>query len=316
MPMAECIDVMQNAMNELASGNVINPLRSIIPIPNDNGILGLMPSTMMSEMGLKVVSVFPGNHGTELDSHQGAVLLFETENGRLLSILDGSEITATRTAAMSGLATRLLAREDSKVVAILGSGVQARTHVEAMLAIRSVEKLKIWSRNPENAKTFAEKISSQHGVEVEHYDSAKEAVQGSDIICTTTASPDPILMGEWLEPGMHINAAGSSFRTKRELDTTAVVKSRLYIDRHESLVNEAGDFLIPQSEGAIDESHICGEIGDILINKISGRDSDEEITLFKSLGLGVEDVASARYIYDKAVEQDKGTWLKFGGERT
>jgi len=315
MPMADCINIMERALTELARGNVINPLRSIVPVPNEKGILGLMPSTMESDMGLKIVSVFPGNHGTEYDSHQGAVLLFETEHGQLLSIQDASEITAIRTAAASGLATRLLARENSSSLAILGSGVQARTHVEAMLAVRPVRSARLWSRNVEHAEQFASHISKAHKINVEVFDSAEQAVKSADIICTTTASPDPVLMGDWLERGVHINAAGSSFKTKRELDTAAVVKSKLFIDRLESTLNEAGDFLIPQSEGAMDESHICGEIGDILIGKVQGRQSDDEITLFKSLGLGVEDIASARHIYDQAISQNMGTWVELGGER-
>ena len=315
MPMADCIGLMESALKELANGNVVNPLRSLVWTPNKKGILGMMPSAMQKDMGIKMVSVFPGNHGTEFDSHQGAVLLFETENGQLLSIQDASEITAIRTAAVSGLATKLLARENSSTVAILGSGIQAKTHVQAMLAARSINKFSIWSRNFEHAKSFADKVKEKHGVEAEAFEAGEDAVRGSDIICTTTASPDPILFGEWLEPGQHINAAGSSVKTSRELDTSAVVKSRLFIDRLESTVNEAGDFLIPQAEGALDESHIQGEIGDILIGKLEARKSANEITLFKSLGLGVEDVASARHIYDKAVEQDKGTWIELGGER-
>ena len=316
MPMTECIGVMENALGELANGNAINPLRSLVPTPNKKGILGMMPCTMESDMGIKLVSVFPGNHGTKYDSHQGAVLLFETEHGQLLSIQDASEITAIRTAAVSGLATKLLAREDSSVLAVLGSGVQARTHVEAILAVRPIKQIKIWSRNFDHAKEFATRISSTYSIETDAFETGQEAVQGSDVICTTTASSEPVLMGDWLEDGVHVNAAGSSVKSARELDTAAMLKSRMYIDRMESTVNEAGDFLIPKAEGALDESHIQGEIGDIIIGKLAGRGSESEITLYKSLGIGVEDVTSARHIYDKAVKLKKGTWIELGGERS
>jgi ornithine cyclodeaminase len=277
----------------------------------------MMPGYLgdIKAMGVKVVSVFPGNQGTEYDSHQGAVLLFETKHGRLLAMMDASQITAIRTAATSGVATRLLARENANDLAILGSGVQARSHLAAMLAVRDIRRVRVWSRNPAHARQFATNQSQKHSLAIEVSPSVPDAVAGASIICTTTAAPEPILQGDWLEAGVHINAVGSSVAFTRELDTAAVVKSRLYSDRRESTVNEAGDFLFPQKEGAIDESHIVGEIGEILIGTVAGRQSDNEITLFKSLGLAVEDVASAYHIYQQATVTGKGTWVELGGER-
>jgi ornithine cyclodeaminase len=317
LPMSECIEVMAQALATLARGEAIVPLRPVLWLPQRVGALGMMPGYLgdIKAMGVKVVSVFPGNHGTEYDSHQGTVLLFETEHGRLLAMMDASQITAIRTAATSGVATRLLARDDASDLAILGSGVQARSHLAAMLAVRDIQRVRVWSRNPDHARQFATSQSQKHGLTIEVSASVPEAVAGAGIICTTTAAPEPILQGAWLEPGVHINAVGSSVAFTRELDTAAVVKSRLYIDRRESTVNEAGDFLFPQKEGAIDESHIVGEIGEILIGTVAGRQSDNEITLFKSLGLAVEDVASAYHIYKKAGVTGKGTWVELGGER-
>ena len=259
----------------------------------------------------------PGNHGSEYDSHQGTVLLFEVKHGQLLAIIDASEITAIRTAAVSGVATKLLARKNATQLAILGSGVQARTHLEAMLLARDISDVRIWSRNSDNARAFARNKSEKLGIDIEVTESAQAAVSGADIICTTTAAPEPILMGDWLpdESGVHINAVGSSVNFTRELDTAAVVKSRLYIDRRESTLNEAGDFLFPKKEGAISDDHIQGEIGEILLGKIEGRKSDEEITLFKSLGLAVQDLASAQHIYNKALEKGMGTSIEIGGKR-
>jgi alanine dehydrogenase len=317
LPMAECIEIMSQALATLARGDAILPLRPVLWLPEKYGALGMMPSYMadIQAMGLKVVSVFPGNHGTQYDSHMGAVLVFETKHGQLLAIVDASQITATRTAGVSGVATRLLAHEDAHNLAILGSGVQAKSHLAAMLATRGIQNIRVWSRNPEHTQRFAERESARHGVNIEVAATVQEAVDGADIICTTTAAKEPILKGEWIAPGTHINAVGSSVPFTRELDTAAIIKSRLYVDRRESTLNEAGDFLFPKQEGAIADDHIQGEIGEILIGKVQGRTSPDEITLFKSLGLAVEDLSAANHVYKKAVEVGIGTPVELGGGR-
>ena len=318
LPMAECLDLMSEALKALARGASILPLRQVIALPDKSGLLAVMPSYSgnLPAMGVKVISVFPGNLGTELDSHQGAVLLFETERGRLIAILDASEITAIRTAAVSGVATRVLAREDATDLAILGSGVQARTHLEAMLVARNITRVRVWSRRFENARTFAESESLRNNLSVTAVRTAQEAVTAADIICTTTPAKEPVLFGEWISPGTHINAAGAFGPTTRELDTVAMVKSRLFVDRRESTLNESGDFLIPKREGAISDAHILGELGELLIEKVRGRTAPGEITLFKSMGIAIEDLASAHYIYNKAVQQGIGTSIELGGERS
>ncbi len=318
MPMNACMDIMETALVTLGKGQGVNPLRWATFLPEEvGGLIGMMPAYLADppSMGLKAVTVMPGNHGTPYDAHQGAVLLFETEYGCLRAMMDATEITGIRTGAVSGVATRLLARDDADDVAILGSGVQASSHLAAMLVARTARRVRVWSRSDDNANAFSERESSRHGIEIEVMPSAKEAVEGADIICTTTSAREPVLMGEWLSPGAHINAAGSSIKSTRELDTDAVVRSRLYVDRRESTLNEAGDFLFPKQEGAVTDDHIQGELGEILLHQVTGRQSSDEITLYKSLGLGVEDIASAHYIYEKAVEQDLGTWLDWGGER-
>jgi ornithine cyclodeaminase len=317
LPMDECMEVMTETLSALASGKAILPLRPIMWLPERVGALGMMPSYLgnIDAMGVKVITVFPGNLNTEYDSHQGVVMLFETKNGRLLSIMDASEITGIRTAAVSGVATRLLAREDAGDLAILGSGVQAVTHLSAMLHARKIRRARVWSRTIEHAQHFAERESQRHNMEIEIASTAQEAVKDADIICTTTSSPEPVLMGDWIAAGAHINAVGSSVPHTRELDTAAVVKSHLFVDRRESTLNEAGDFLIPRKEGAVTDTHIQGEIGEILIGKIVGRKSAGEITLFKSLGLAVEDLGSAQHIYTQAIEKTVGTWVELGGNR-
>jgi ornithine cyclodeaminase len=317
LPMKECIDLMADTLAAVERGEAILPLRPVLRMPEKEGALGMMPSYLrnIEAVGLKVITVFHGNHGTKYDSHQGAVLLFETTHGQLLSIMDASSITAIRTAAVSGVATRLLARKNASSLTILGSGVQAKTHLAAMVESRGITAATVWSRNAEHARHFADRESKRYGIPVIMAPSVEEAVRGADIICTTTGAREPILKGEWIAPGTHINAVGSSVAFARELDATAVKRSRLFVDRRESALNEGGDFLLAKQEGAIGDDHILGEIGELVLGKTEGRRNADDITLFKSLGLSVEDLASADYIYKKALEEGAGTSVELGGER-
>ena len=318
LSMSECVEAMADVFKMLNRGNAVNPLRHLMWLPDKSGLIGMMPADLGESrvMGLKAISVFPGNHATEYDSHQGTVMLFETQNGRLLAMMDAGKITAIRTAAVSGVATRLLAARDAENLAILGSGVQAAAHLDAMRVVRNIKHVGIWSRNFDHAQSFAERESARFSLSIEAFESAERAVDGADIICTVTSSTDPVLQGDWIAPGTHINAVGSSVPFARELDTAAVVKSKLFVDRRESTLNEAGDFLFPKKEGAINDAHILGEIGDILLDKIKGRASKKDITLFKSLGLAVEDVAAAHFIYQKLSEQGGGRWIEFNATKS
>lgn len=312
LPMGECMDVMAEALKTLARGEAILPLRTMMWLPERVGLLGTMPAYLARPraLGLKVITLFPGNLGTEYETHQGVVLLFGAEHGQPLAIMDAGEITAIRTAAVSGVATRLLARADAHDLALLGSGVQARTHLAAMLLARPLTRVRVWSRTWERAQRFAEDASRRHGIAVEPVATGREAVAGADIICTLTGSSQPVLLGDWIAPGAHTNAVGAATPTARELDTAAVVRSRLFVDRRESTLNEAGDFLIPRREGAVGDEHILGELGEVLLGRVPGRASPDEITLFKSLGLAIEDVASAHHIYTKATERSAGTLVE------
>lgn len=307
---------MERVLAALTNGEALNPLRQGLRLPEQRGLMGVMPAYVgpLNSFGLKIVSVFPNNAGTNHDSHQGAVLLFDATHGSLQAILDGSSITAIRTAAVSGVATKLLARDDAKSLALLGSGVQAHTHLNAMLVARKISHLSVWSPNAEHVANFVQTIR-QRGLAATAAANVHEAVKGADIVCTTTSALEPILKGSWLSPGTHVNAVGSSIPSTRELDSAAVAMAKLFVDRRESTLNEAGDFLIPKREGIIGDDHIKGELGEILTGRVTGREGSDEITLFKSLGLGVEDVASARLIYENAVQQNVGTWIEFGGER-
>ncbi len=314
MPMGECIGVMTRALVALARGEAILPLRQTLRL-SDESLLCLMPSYLkdIQAVGAKVISVFPGNRERGLDSHQGAVLLFEAKRGSLVAVVDATAITAIRTAAVSAVATQLLARPEVQDLAILGSGTQARAHLEAMLLVRKIRRARVWSLPTEDAFRFAKIASQRYRLPIEACETAQEAVTDADLICTTTSAREPVLKGDWISPGAHINAVGSSVPSTRELDSPAVAKSRLFVDRRESAVNEAGDFLFPMREGVISEKHIRGEIGELLLGRLKGRTSPDEITLFKSLGLAIEDLAAAHYIYQKAREKQAGTLVELGG---
>lgn len=317
LPMEECVQVVEAALRALADGDAVQPLRRATWLPDRSGLLGLMPAHLgpPAIVGVKVVTVMPGNHGTELDAHQGAVLLFEADRGRLLAVVDASSITAIRTGAASAVATRALAREDAGDLAILGAGVQAASHLEAMRAARELRRIRVWSRTREHAREFAERESARRGIEVKAVATPELAVEGADLVCTTTSATEPVLQGDWLDPGAHVNAVGACLPTARELDTEAVVRSRFYVDRRESALAEAGDFLVPKSEGAIDDDHIVAEIGEVLIGAAPGRRSADEITVFESLGLGIYDLAAAHRVWESARGSGAGTEVELGGRR-
>jgi len=302
--MNECISVMEKMFRSLATGQCLQPLRSIMWLPNKKGLLGMMPGYAEEPglMGIKVISVFHGNNEKGYPSHQGVVILFDAKYGKPLMIFDAKEITAIRTAAASALATQILSRDDSEVLAILGSGEQAARHIESISIVRKIKQINIWSRNEKNADSLEARVSNSHNIAISVKKSAEQAVKDADIVCTVTSSPQPIVLGSWIAPGTHINAVGSSTPVARELDTDAVVKSKLFTDCYESILNEAGDFLIPKKEGMITDSHIKAELGEVLIGQKKGRESKNEITLFKSLGIAAEDIFSCWHVYQKIKE--------------
>ena len=319
LPMPECIAVMEDALRSVSNGTSTLPLRTIVRLDGSMNAFASMPAIHgtgeNASIGAKVLTVFPGNDATPYDSHIGVVLLFDATHGRLLAVADASSITAIRTAAVSGLATRLLSNPDSHELALLGAGVLALPHLDAMCAVRPISRLRVWSRSGTRAEAFAASTRLKRDIEIVVCPSAQEAVEGADVVCTITSARKPVLEGAWLSPGTHVNAVGASLASARELDTEAVRRSRLYVDRRESALAEAGDFLIPRSEGAIDDTHILGELGDLLRESAVGRSTREQITLFKSLGLAVEDVAALRHVYDRAEQAGAGVRLQFGGLR-
>lgn len=310
LTMRECISVMEEALAALARGEVHNPLRQAIRALGAQGLLGLMPAYRAAPTpyyALKEVCVFPQNPSRGLDTHLGAVLLHSGETGELLAVVNASAVTAIRTAAVSAVATRLLAREDAGTLAIIGAGVQARSHLEAIPLVREVGAIRIASRSRERAEALA----ALDDARATACASVEEAVRGADLIVTATSSREPVIRREWIAAGAHINAVGSSVATSRELDGATLAAASLFVDRRESTLNESGDYLAAVRAGAIGEGHIRAEIGEILTGKAAGRTSGEEITLFKSLGLAVEDLAAAAYLYERARNEGRGAFVSF-----
>jgi ornithine cyclodeaminase/alanine dehydrogenase-like protein (mu-crystallin family) len=307
LDMRSCIEAVEGALAGLERGELSMPLRFVVK-PGGETLMGLMPAYRggdASLFSLKEIVIAPGNSARGLDPHQGGVLLHDGVTGELVALLNASPITEIRTAAVSGAATKLLAREGSRSVAILGTGVQGRSHAIAMREVVPDADLRIWSRNRDHAEALA---LEAHGVVCA---TPEEAVAGADIVCTCTSSPEPILRLDWLAPGTHVNAVGSSVPWACELEPALVAAASLFVDRRESTVNEAGDYLRAVEQAGIGPDHILAELGELLTGSHPGRSAADELTLFKSLGLAVEDLAAADLVLARAREAGIGTEVQF-----
>jgi ornithine cyclodeaminase len=315
LKMRECMEVVGDALSGLARDEGVQPLRDGFLWPDRKGVLAWMPGSLAAgrPFGIKVLSVVddPGELG--VDSHQGGVMIFETKTGEPLALCEAGAITAVRTAAVSALATDRLARHDARKLAILGAGTQARSHIEAMLEVRPIESIRVWSRNADKVSAFTKEQSKRHRVKIEPAGDAAAAVEDADIVCTTTSAVEPILTAGMLEPGMHINAVGASIPSWREIDPGVLPLVMLFTDRRESLANEAGEYIQALDEGLVESGLVVPEVGELLNEDHPGRTSETEITLFRSLGLAVEDIASALLVYHRAVEQDIGIQIDLAG---
>ena len=314
LPMTDCIELMAGALSALARDEVFQPLRTIVRPPGARGLLGLMPAYRSGEngaFGLKAICVFPENPAQDKDAHQGAVTLFSRETGELLALMNASEITAIRTAAVSAVATRLLAREDASELAIIGAGVQARTHLASLSCVRKIKRARIAARTFSHSQTLVEEMQPRFSFPIEAVETNEAAVRGADVIVTATSSLEPVIKREWISAGAHVNAIGTHSPKSREIDSATMAAARIFTDRRESALSEAGDYLLAAAEGLVNSESIVGEIGELLAGTKTGRTSAEEITLFKSLGLAIEDVACAEYLYRNALNQTIGSWVDF-----
>jgi ornithine cyclodeaminase len=309
LPMRECIDVMARAFVDLERGALVQPLRALYVPPGFRGGTMWMPAYRSSPkpmFGTKLLFVLQDNPSRGLDSHQGQVILADGETGLLRALLDASAVTAIRTAAVSALATRLLARKDARVLAIVGTGVQARKHLESIPLVRSISHVLVAGRRAEQARQFVAEVAESAAIPVEAAESIEAAVRVADIVVTVTSSPTPVIARRWLRPGAHVNAVGASRPIHREIDTRTVADARLFTDRRESLEAEAGDYREALLEGALEGPEVAGELGELLTGTREGRTSDEQLTLFRSLGLAVEDLAASEYVLAKALETGAG----------
>ena len=303
LPMRDCIALMADTLASLADGHGVLPLRTVIPLPDAAGWLYTMPAFAAAPpaLAVKLVTIFPANHGGPLPSHQGVLILFDAGDGRPVALIDATEVTAIRTAAVSAVATGALAREDATELALLGAGVQARAHLEAIPLVRPVRRVRVWSRNAGRTLAFAERMARRLAFPIEAVPDARAAVEGAHIVCTVTSAGAPVLRGEWLAPGAHVNAIGASTPATREVDTATIRRARVYVDRRAAALAEAGDLLIPIAEGVITTAHIVAEIGDVIRGTADGRSGPADVTLFKSLGLAIEDAAAAHLLYQRAL---------------
>lgn len=308
----ECIDVVRHAMAALSAGRTKQMLRQVTPIEDDD-VLSVMAGVMPAEIGFgaKVISVFPNNSKRGRQSHQGVVVLFDPSTGEPACVLHAGEITRIRTAAASAVATDTLANPDASRLAVLGYGEQGQAHVEAIARVRALDSVTLWGRSLGEATRVAKQLSARLGLEVEPAATVQDAVRNADIVCTTTAAADPILMGDWIAEGTHLNLVGSSVGAVAEVDSALVLRARVFADHREGVLQQGGEYLRARAAGLVDEKHILAEIGDVLNGTMKGRTSRDDITVYKSLGHIVQDISCARFVYESSKAEGGGTRAVF-----
>ncbi len=308
LSMDDLIPAMESALDRFSAGAVRQPLRTVVDIASRHAFFGVMPAFIdgaAPALGTKLVSVYHSNLARGLPSHLATILLFDPETGALQAVIDGRYITEARTAAASAASAKHLARAGARVLAVFGSGVQARSHIEAIVRVRPIEEVRIWGRDPSHVDRLIDEMTAVP-VRLVRAASGRDAARGADVIALVTASREPVLFREWVGDGTHICAVGACRPDQREMDTALVKAARVFVDSRAGALAEAGDVVIPLKEGAIDEAHIAGEIGDVCGGRVAGRRTDAEITVFKSLGMAVEDVAAAHLAFERASERGLG----------
>ncbi len=315
----ECANAIREALIALQAGQAQMPLRTVIRPDGAAGLVALMPSYLAAAgaweaaaaYGLKAICITPANPAIGLDTHQGVVLLSSGATGEPLALLNASAVTEIRTAAVSVVATDLLARPEADVLAVIGTGVQAQSHVLALQEARDLREVRLAGRTQERAEQLAVSLRDKVSAAVVPCRSVEEAAAGAGIVVTATSSATPVLRSEWLEPGTHVNAVGACLPTDRELDTATMAAGVLFADRRDSLLTESGDYVLAAAEGAVSPDQIRAELGQILTGEAPGRQAADELTIFESLGLAIEDLAAARSAYDTASATGGGAWVEF-----
>jgi ornithine cyclodeaminase len=305
LPMRDCIEVMEDALGRFARGDVVQPVRHSLPTTDGAGILALMPAQVTDiGLGYKAVSIFNGNAALGLPTHMATIALHDPRTGAPIALMDGTSITEIRTAAVSAVATRHLARPDADVLTIIGTGVQARAHARAIACVRELAEVRIVGRRLEAAEALEDELDGELAVDA--FVEATAALKGADIVVTATASSTPLFEPDALAAGVHINAVGACTPKARELPAATVAASRLIVDDRDAALAEAGDILLAIADGVIDEGKIAGTLGEVVIGRLPGRTDATQTTIFESLGLGLEDVAAAAHVYARAVDENAG----------
>jgi alanine dehydrogenase len=308
LSMDDLIETMHSALVEFSAGRVVQPLRTVLEVGPQHAFFGVMPAYMPKRgaLGTKLVTVFATNAGIGLPSHLAVIVLLDSTTGELLSLMDGRFITEARTAAVSAVSTRLLAREDAGVLAILGAGVQARSHLLALARVRKLREVRVWSPTEAHRHRFADEMRAETDAPIRVVDSPQRAVEAADLIVLATAAREPVIQSEWIAPGAHIAAVGACRPDQREMDGALVGRARVFVDSRTGALAEAGDIVLAIRDGCFEESRIAGELGDLAGGRLPGRTRPDEVTLFKSLGMAVEDVAAAHLAYVRATERGLG----------
>lgn len=304
----ELIQVLEQAHIQFSTGKAVMPVRLVVPLPEIKGRITSMPAYLSEDkaLGMKVVTYFQENPKQGLPAILATISLYSTETGKIIAIMDGGYITAIRTACVSAVATKILTNPQTPILGILGAGVQARAHIRALCKVRRISEIKIYSPSGKSGLRVKEELEPEVGVKIEAVGNPEEAVRESDLLVTVTTAKEPILKVDWLKPGVHINAVGSHRPDLRELDGATMKRAKVFVDSKEAIMAECGDVLIAIKEGAISEDHISIEIGEVLAGRKPGRTGAEEITLYKSVGIAVQDVAAAHLVYRKAIERKVG----------
>jgi ornithine cyclodeaminase len=310
--MADLITAMEGALAQFSAGAVTQPVRTVLEVGPDRAYFGVMPASLDDPpaVGAKLVTVYAKNHDKGLPSHLATIVLLDHATGALVAIVDGRYVTEARTAAVSAVSVKHLARPDARVLGIIGSGVQARSHLEAIRHVRSLEEVRVWSPNRLNREAFALEMSAETSLPVRSVETASLSARGADIVVLATASRTPVVEDVDIDPGTHIAAVGACRPDQREMPTAVLARARVYVDSRAAARQEAGDLLIPQQEGAFGDDHILGELGGVVSGRVPGRLAKSDVTVFKSLGLAVEDVVAARLAVDRATAAGLGQQLR------
>ncbi|PHR21065.1 MAG: ornithine cyclodeaminase [Hoeflea sp.] len=313
LPMHEAIEAVETVMKQVSRGTCALPLRSVTPVGGDNK-MGLMPGAIADPacFGVKMISLFPGNPGRGLSSHRGAMVLFEAETGGAVAMMDASLLTAIRTAAASAVATRALARPDASHLAIVGTGEQAEHHLDAMMCARKITRLSVAGRSSDKTAAFATRAANLYpDLDISHGTDIGTAIRTADIVCTVTAAPTPIVKGEWIAPGAHVNIVGSSIPSMREVDEEMVLRGNIWVDYLPSTLSQAGEIVDMIKAGTFSADQLQGEIGAHLSGEIPGRTTPGQITIYRSLGIAAQDLAAAHHVVTRARAEGRGHHVPF-----